>query len=128
MIFRSLYQSGITSSGSEPLDFTIGDGELIPDFEQAVVGMNPGESKTIEIPADRAYGPYYDDLLHVMDRDQLPEYIPPEVGVQFQLSQPDGQIFLITIIDVSESTVTLDANHPLAAKDLIFDIELVEIL
>jgi len=116
-----------TSSGREPLGFTIGAGKLIPDFEQAVLGMKPGESKTIEIPADRAY-PYYDDLVHVMDRDQLPENIPPEVGVQFDLSQPDGQKLQITIIDVSESTVTLDANHYLAGKDLIFDIELVEIL
>ncbi len=117
-----------TSSGREPLELRIGDGQLIPDFEQAVVGMKVGESKTVEIPAERAYGPYRDDLVHVVDRDELPENIQPEVGAQFQLSQPDGGRVLITIIDVSESTVTLDANHHLAGKDLIFDLELVEIV
>ena len=117
-----------TSTGREPLGFTIGGGTLISDFEQAVVGMKTGESKTIEIPADRAYGPYRDDLVQVVDRDRVPENIQLEVGLQLQLSQPDGQVIVVTIVDVSESTVTLDGNHRLAGQDLIFDIELVEIL
>lgn len=117
-----------STDGDEPLEFTIGDGKLIPDFEQAVVGMKLGESKTIEIPADRAYGPYHDDFVFVIDRDQLPANIQLEVGLQLQFSQPDGRLQRATVIDVSESSVTLDANHPLAGKDLIFDIELVEIL
>jgi len=117
-----------TSSGREPMEFTIGDGKLIPDFEEAAVGMKPGESKTIEIPEDRAYGPYRDELVQVVDRDQIPADIQLEVGRQLRLSQPDGQVIDVTIIDVSESTVTLDANHRLVGQDLIFDIELVEIL
>ena len=116
-----------TSIGGDPLQFTIGDGQLIPGFEQAVVGMSPGESKTVEIPADEAYGPYLEELVMVVDRDQLPEDLQPEVGQQLQISQPDGQTILVKVIDVSESSVTLDANHPLAGKDLTFDIELVEI-
>ena len=115
-----------TSIGGDPLQFTIGEGQLIPGFEQAVVGMSPGESKTVEIPADEAY-PYHDELVMVVDRDQLPEDLQPEVGQQLQIRQPDGQTILVKVIDVSESSVTLDANHPLAGKDLTFDIELVEI-
>ncbi|MBE9514547.1 MAG: peptidylprolyl isomerase [Chloroflexi bacterium] len=116
-----------TSIGGDPLQFTIGDGQLIPGFEQAVVGMSPGESKTVEIPADEAYGPYLEELVMVVDRDQLPEDLQPEVGQQLQIRQPDGQTILVKVIDVSESSVTLDANHPLAGEDLTFDIELVEI-
>ena len=115
-----------TSIGGDPLEFTIGEGQLIPGFEQAVVGMSPGESKTVEIPADEAY-PYREELVLVVDRDQLPEDLQPEVGQQLQIRQPDGQTILVKVIDVSESSVTLDANLPLAGKDLTFDIELVEI-
>ncbi len=110
----------------EPLQFTIGEGQLIPGFEQAVVGMSPGESKTVEIPADEAY-PYREEMVLVVDRDQLPEDLQPEVGQQLQMRQPDGQTILVKVIDVSELSVTLDANHPLAGKDLTFDIQLVEI-
>ncbi len=116
-----------TSIGGDPLQFTIGDGQLIPGFEQAVVGMRPGESKTVKIPADDAYGPYHEELVIVIDRDQFPEDLQPEIGQQLQIRQADGQIIPVTVIDVSESSVTLDANHPLAGKDLTFDIELVEI-
>lgn len=115
-----------TSIGGDPLQFTIGEGQLIPGFEQAVVGMSPGESKTVEIPADEAY-PYREELVLVVDRDKLPEDLQPEVGQQLQFQQEDGQIVILTVIDVSESSVTLDANPPLAGEDLTFDIELVEI-
>ena len=116
-----------TSIERDPLQFTIGEGQLIPGFEQAVVGMSPGESKTVEIPADEAYGPYREEMVLVVDRDQLPPDLQPEVGQQLQMRQEDGQIILVTVIDVSESSVTLDANHPLAGQDLTFDIQLVEI-
>jgi FKBP-type peptidyl-prolyl cis-trans isomerase 2 len=115
-----------TSIGRDPLQFTIGEGQLIPGFEQAVVGMSPGESKTVEIPADEAY-PYREELVMVVDRDLLPEDLQPEVGQQLQISQPSGETIVVKVIDVSELSVTLDANHPLAGKDLTFDIELVEI-
>jgi len=117
-----------TSAGGDPMQFTIGAGGLLPDFEQAVIGMKVGETKTFEIPADRAYGPRRDDLVHVMDRDELPSDITPEVGVMLELRQPDGTVFQVTIIEVTESTVTLDANYPLAGQDLTFDIKLIEIL
>ena len=117
-----------SSIDREPLEFTIGDGRLIPGFEEAVVGMSQGESKTVEIPADEAYGPYYEELVLVVDRDQLPPELQPEVGQQLQFQQEDGTIVTLTVIDVSELSVTLDANHPLAGQDLTFDIQLVEIL
>jgi peptidylprolyl isomerase len=117
-----------TSVDSEPLQFTLGEGQLIPGFEQAVVGMSLSESKTVEIPADEAYGPYYEELVQVVGRDQLPEDLQPEVGQQLQFRQEDGQVVIVTVIDVSESSVTVDANHPLGGRDLTFEIQLVEIL
>ncbi len=116
-----------TSVGSEPLEFTIGQGQLIADFEQAVTGMKPGESKTITIPADEAYGPYRDDFVFEMEKDKLPEGLVPEIGMQLQMTQTDGNLIIVKIIDISETTITIDANHELAGQDLIFEIELVEI-
>ena len=117
-----------TSVEREPLQFTIGEGTVIPGFEQGVIGMKLGESKTITIPADQAYGPYYEDRVWVVDRDQLPPGMEPEVGQRLQTTQANGQIVVVTVINVSESTVTVDANHPLAGKDLTFEIQLVEII
>ncbi len=117
-----------TSADRDPLQFKIGEGQIIPGFEQAVVGMNPGESKTIKVPRDEAYGPRREELVAVVDRNQLPAGFIPEVGQQLQSRQPDGQTIVVTVIDVSESSVTVDANHPLAGKDLTFDIQLVEIV
>lgn len=116
-----------TSTNLDPLEFTIGEGQLIPGFERAVVGMNPGESKTIEISPDEGYGPHREDLVLEVNPDQLPEHLDPEVGQDLQLRQPDGRMVNVTVTDVSESSVTLDANHPLAGEDLAFDIQLVEI-
>ncbi|WP_119068474.1 FKBP-type peptidyl-prolyl cis-trans isomerase [Aggregatilinea lenta] len=112
----------------EPLEFTLGEGQVIPGFEEGVVGMNPGASKTIEIDVERAYGPYRDDMLLAVDRGQFPENIEPNVGQRLQLRQPDGQTMLVTVSEVGDEQVTLDANHPLAGKNLIFDVELVEIV
>lgn len=109
-----------------PLEFTIGSGQMIPGFDQAVNGMILGESKTVKIPADQAYGPYYEDLVQVVNRSDLPEDV--EVGQRLQGIQADGQIIVFTIINVSESNVTLDANHHLAGKDLTFEIKLVNIV
>jgi len=117
-----------TSADRDPLQFTIGEGQIIPGFEQAVVGMNPGESKTIKVLTNDAYGPHREDMVLVVDRNQLPVDLIPEVGQQLQSRQQDGQIIVVTVIAVSESTVTVDANHPLAGKDLTFDIQLVEIV
>ena len=116
-----------TSTNREPLQFTIGQGQLIPDFEQAVVGMKPGESKTVQIPSDRAYGPHHEEMIMVVDRSEFPADMEPKVDQMFQVRQSDGQVFAVTVTAVSESKVTLDGNHPLAGKDLTFDIQLAEI-
>lgn len=116
-----------SSVGREPLEFTIGEGGIIPGFEQAVLGMAQGESKTETIPVEDAYGPYIEEMVLTVDRQQMPAELKPEVGQQLQLQQPDGQLIPMTITDVSGSTVTLDANHPLAGENLTFDIQLVEI-
>ena len=117
-----------TSADRDPLEFTIGKGQLIPGFEQAVIGMSPGESKTVNIPADEAYGQHNAEMLTEVDRSQFPADLNPEVGQQLQLNRSDGQTVVVTVASVSESTVTLEANPPLAGKDLIFDIQLVEVL
>lgn len=111
----------------EPLQFSIGGGNLIPGFEQAVIGMAPGESKTQFIPADQAYGPHQEEMVLVVDRQQIPPDMPLDVGVQLQIRQGSGESIPVIITDVTETDVTLDANHPLAGEDLTFDIQLVEI-
>jgi len=117
-----------TSIGHKPLEFTIGQEQLIPAFEQAIVGMNPGDLKHVEIPAYEAFGPYHDELVQTVDRSLLPADLEPEVGQRLNMSSDGGQTVVVTVIDFSESSVTLDANHPLAGEDLAFDIELVEII
>lgn len=117
-----------TSINNEPLQFTLGEGQLIPGFEQAVIGMQPGETKTAQIPAEEAYGPHQPEMVMEVDRRQLPPNLNPEVGDQLQVRTGEGMSFVVTVTDISESSVTLDGNHPLAGKDLTFDIQLVEIV
>jgi peptidylprolyl isomerase len=116
-----------SSAEREPLEFTIGEGMVIPGFEEAVVGMNPGESKTATIVSDEAYGDHRPDMVIEVTRSQFPANIEPVVGQQLQLRQSDGQTFVVRVIEVDEDSVILDANHPLAGEDLTFDIQLVEI-
>ena len=116
-----------SSANREPLEFTLDGGQVIPGFEQAVLGMTPGESKTEKIPMDQAYGPHRPEMVLEVSRQQMPPELQPEVGQQLQVQQPDGQTIPVFVTEVTESTVTLDANHPLAGEDLTFDIELVEI-
>jgi len=116
-----------SSTGGDPLQFTIGQGEMIPGFEQAVIGMNPGESKTFNIPADGAYGPHHEEWILVVERSEIPPNLNPQLGQQLQIRHADGRTTAVIVTDVSESSVTLDANHPLAGKDLTFDIQLVEV-
>ncbi len=117
-----------TSTNRDPLQFTIGEGQIIPGFEQAVVGMNPGESKTVTIPMEQAYGPHREEMVLEVDRKQFPEHLNPEVGQQLQVRQQNGQTMIVTVVEVSDTNVTLDANHPLAGEDLTFDIHLVGIV
>ncbi len=110
----------------EPLEFTLGEGTIIPGFEEAVRGMHVGQSKTVTISPEEAYGPYLDKMVLVIEREQLPPGLNPVVGQQLQ-QQQDGRVVTVLVTDVSEATITVDANHPLAGKDLTFEIELVEI-
>jgi peptidylprolyl isomerase len=116
-----------TSADREPLEFKIGENRLIPDFEQAVVGMAPGESKSIEIASENAYGPHHEEMVMVVERKDIPEGLDPQVNQRLQVQQQNGQSFVVTVTDVSEASITLDGNHPLAGKDLTFDIQLTEI-
>lgn len=116
-----------SSRDREPLSFEIGAGKVIPGFEKSVVGMEPGETKTITIESEKAYGPYREDQVVEIEKDRLPEDIEPVVGQQLQVQQANGETSVVVIKDVSNGSVTLDANHPLAGKDLIFDIELVDV-
>ena len=116
-----------SSAGRDPLEFTLGTGQVIPGFEEAVTGMSIGDSKTVTIPAEQAYGPHHDDLILVVERSQIPAHINPEVGQQLEIHQQDGRAAAVVITEVTDESVSLDANHPLAGQDLIFDLELVEI-
>ncbi|MGC1456056.1 MAG: peptidylprolyl isomerase, partial [Nitrospirota bacterium] len=117
-----------SSRERRPLQFTIGNGQVIAGFEQAVVGMKVGDLKTARIPMEQAYGPRRDDLVVTMDRSKLPPGLNPKVGQRLEMTQVDDQTSLVTVTGATESTLTLDANHPLAGKELTFDIELVGIL
>ena len=116
-----------TSIGGDPVKFTIGEGTVIPGFEEAVLGMGPGESKVATIASGRAYGPYRDEMIVDIDRTLLPTDLEPEVGQHLQIFQESDQSAIVTVLDVSDSAVTIDANHPLAGHDLTFEIKLVEI-
>jgi peptidylprolyl isomerase len=116
-----------SSANRDPLQFTLGEGLLIPGFEQAVLGMSPGESKTAEVSADQAYGPHREEMVVEIDLQEFPPHLQPEVGQQLQIPQSDGRVAQLAVIAVSEQKVTLDANHPLAGRDLTFDIRLLEI-
>lgn len=115
-----------SSADREPLEFTLGQGQLIPGFEAAVTGMQVGDKKTVTIAAEDAYGPRQDDLLFSVERSQLPDHIQPEVGQQLQVNQ-EGQTAMVTISELTDTTMTLDANHPLAGENLTFDLEVVEV-
>jgi peptidylprolyl isomerase len=117
-----------SSMEREPLEFTLGGGELIPGFEQAVLGMTAGESRTATILADQAYGPHRAERVIDVERHHLPPDLQPELGQRLQMSRPDGTTINVVVTMLTETQVTLDANHPLAGQDLIFDLILVEIL
>jgi peptidylprolyl isomerase len=117
-----------SSEGREPLEFTLGTGQVIPGFDQGVAGMSVGEVKTIRIPAADAYGEYDPGRVLVIGREQLPEDLDPQVGQQLMMPGGNGGLVPVTVIDANESSITVDANHPLAGEDLTFEVELVEIL
>ncbi|MEX1063064.1 MAG: peptidylprolyl isomerase [Balneolaceae bacterium] len=116
-----------SSQDKEPLEFTIGSGQLIPGFEKAVEGMDEGDSTKVTIPSDEAYGEPREDLVISVPKENLPDDVEPEIGMQLQVNQPDGQAVPVRITDIAEEDIKLDANHPLAGKDLVFEIKLVEV-
>jgi len=116
-----------TSADRDPLEFTIGSGQVIPGFDQLVTGLSPGESRTQKIAAEHAYGPHLQEMEVEVPREEIPSNLDPKVGDQYQL-QGNGQTFRVRITSVSETSVTMDGNHPLAGHDLIFEVSLVEIV
>lgn len=116
-----------SSEGREPLEFKVGSGSVIKGFDDGVAGMSVGDKKTVQIPADDAYGQKDDTRVVEFPKSNFPPDIKPEVGMQLNMSNGAGQIIPVVVIEVGEDQVVLDANHPLAGQDLIFDIELVDI-
>ena len=116
-----------SSAGRDPLEFTVGSGQVIPGFDKAVEGMAVGDSKKVNIPAEDAYGPRHDQLVQEVPRDALPDDLEPEVGMGLQAQGPEGQVMDLTVTAVAEDSITVDGNHPLAGQALNFDLELVEI-
>lgn len=117
-----------SSAGREPLEFEIGSGMVIKGFDEGVTGMSVGEKKTVHIPAAEAYGDMNPEHMAVFNKAEIPSDIPYEVGMQLNMHQDgSGQVMPVTVVEVTDTTITLDANHPLAGKDLIFDLELVSI-
>jgi peptidylprolyl isomerase len=116
-----------SSAGREPLSFTIGSGQVIPGFEEAIMGMAVNETKNVTIPVDKAYGPRNEELVLTVPRDQVPPDLNPEVGQKLQMQGPGNSPVVVEVTEVAETHIRLDANPPLAGKELIFDIELVRI-
>jgi len=116
-----------SSVGREPLDFTVGAGQLIAGFDEAVVGMALGEKKAVRIAAEQAYGPHNPEMTLQVPRSDLPADIQPELGMQLEASQEGGHSIVVTVVEVTDESVTFDANHPLAGKALTFEIEVVEL-
>lgn len=116
-----------SSREREPLAFELGEGQIIPGFEKAILGMAIGESKEIKIAPKDAYGEHSKDLVRPVEKKYLPKEIEPQVGMQLQLGAND-EMTIVTIVGVDEDKVLLDANHPLAGKTLVFKIELVDII
>lgn len=111
----------------EPIEFTMGQGQLIPGFEKGLIDMKVNEKKTINIPKEEAYGEPREELVQEVEKSQLPEEIKPEVGMGLVSKSPDGQEMNLVVKDVKDETIVVDGNHPLAGKDLVFDLEVVEI-
>ncbi|NIG57369.1 peptidylprolyl isomerase [Chitinophaga sp. Cy-1792] len=117
-----------SSEGRAPLEFKVGSGMVIKGFDNGVLDMKVGDKKTIHIPVDQAYGQKSPDFIIDFPKDNIPSELTPEIGMQLQMSSPEGQVIPVRVIAVGDTTITLDGNHPLAGEDLIFDLELVEIV
>ncbi len=116
-----------TSAGSEPLEFTLGAGEIIPGLDEGVTGMSVGETRSVRVEAADAYGEHDPDRVQAVPLSQVPDDIPTEIGTQLQVQTSSGQVMNVTVAGKTDSDLLLDTNHPLAGKALTFDVELVEI-
>lgn len=116
-----------SSAGRDPLAFELGSGQVIPGFDKAVDGMSVGDSKTVNIPAEDAYGPHQPAMVQDVPKSALPDDMEPAEGMGLQAQGPDGQVVNLVVTEVKEDSITVDGNHPLAGKALNFDIELVSI-
>ncbi len=116
-----------SSKQREPLEFEVGSGMVIPGFDDGVMNMKVGDVKTINIPFDEAYGPVQEEMIIDFPRNQFPEDMQPEAGMQLQMSDKSGQNFPVVVVSANDEIVKLDANHPLAGKDLTFELELMDI-
>ena len=128
--YKGTFDDGTVFDSSldcDPLEFKIGGGQVIPGFENAVTGMSVGETKIARIKSDNAYGPYIEEMVVSFDRSQLPADLQPSIGQVLRFRRNDGQTIEVTVTDLSDTSVTFDGNHPLAGKDLIFEIQLLEI-
>jgi FKBP-type peptidyl-prolyl cis-trans isomerase 2 len=133
--FVSVHYTGKLKSGevfdssrnSDPLEFRLGNRELLAGFEEGVVGMKPGESKSVTLQPAEAFGDRREDLVVELPKDEFPQHIDPSVGLQLKLTNPSGTDLTVVITDVGKESVTLDGNHPMAGKTVVFDIELLEI-
>lgn len=115
-----------SSAGREPLEFTLGSGMVIAGFDSGITGMQIGEKKTVHIPVADAYGPADENLVFQFNKSDLPQDIPFEIGMQLNMhADGEGQVIPVTVTDITETGITVDANHPLAGQDLVFEIELV---
>jgi len=117
-----------STTDEKPFEFTIGDKNMLPGFENAVVGMQKGDTKTITLPPEEAYGPHKKELVHVMDKSSFPQEINLEIGKRLQVRTQDGRSAIVTIKDFTEDNIVIDENDPLAGKTLTFKVELVEII
>ncbi|MBN2759314.1 MAG: peptidylprolyl isomerase [Rhodobacteraceae bacterium] len=116
-----------SSEGRDPLEFTVGSGQIIPGLDRAIDGMTTGEQKTVTIPAAEAYGEYHPEARQDVPRDQIPADIPLDQGTMLNMQTPDGRQIPVQVAELTDATVTLDANHPLAGKALTFAVEVVSV-
>jgi peptidylprolyl isomerase len=117
-----------SSAGREPLEFTLGEGQVIPGLDAHIEGMEPGTRSTVTIPPEAAYGPHRPEAVQTVDRSKVPDSLELKVGSQLQARTADGNVLPITVVAVDDATVKVDTNHPLAGRELVFDVELVEIV
>jgi len=111
-----------------PFQFTVGEGSVIPGLEKAVIGMKVGETKTVEIPPEEGFGPRHEELVFKVEKSSIPKDIEPFIGQNLQMQHPDGGYVNLIVTDIDDESITLDANHPLAGNEIIFELELVEIV